>query len=85
MLADRYANSNVMKAISLHGIQERSERFIERCTKSVGRTLDLFVRFPRIRNCRPQLGHLAHVVPDLYDLNELSPSPPLGSPLMTIF
>ncbi|KAI0532893.1 cytochrome P450 3A13 [Xylaria digitata] len=41
ILADRYANSNIMK--SLDGIAERSRRFTERCSQSVGRSIDLSV------------------------------------------
>ncbi|KAI3337102.1 cytochrome P450 3A13 [Xylariaceae sp. AK1471] len=44
VLADRYANSNIMKSQSLDGIAERSRRFVERCSRSVGRSIDLFVR-----------------------------------------
>ncbi|KAI0911540.1 cytochrome P450 3A13 [Ustulina deusta] len=43
ILADRYANSNIMKSQSLDGIAERSGRFVERCLKSVGPSIDLFV------------------------------------------
>ncbi|KAI5928755.1 cytochrome P450 3A13 [Camillea tinctor] len=43
ILADRYANTNVMKSSSLDGIKERSQRFIERCSKSVGGSLDVFI------------------------------------------
>ncbi|KAI0424052.1 cytochrome P450 3A13 [Xylaria sp. FL1042] len=43
ILADRYANSNIMKSQSLDGIAERSGRFIERCLQSVGGSIDLFV------------------------------------------
>ncbi|KAK5629618.1 hypothetical protein RRF57_005333 [Xylaria bambusicola] len=39
ILADRYANSNIMKSQSLDGIAERSARFIEKCLQSVGRSL----------------------------------------------
>ncbi|KAI0010300.1 cytochrome P450 3A13 [Xylariaceae sp. FL0662B] len=39
ILADRYANSNIMKPDSLDGIIERSGRFIERCSKSIGSSL----------------------------------------------
>ncbi|KAI0389830.1 cytochrome P450 3A13 [Xylariaceae sp. FL0594] len=42
ILADRYANSNIMKAQSLDGIQERAGRFVERCSRSVGQSIDLF-------------------------------------------
>ncbi|KAI0526503.1 cytochrome P450 3A13 [Xylaria bambusicola] len=43
ILADRYANSNIMKSQSLNGIAERSARFIERCLQSVDRSIDVFV------------------------------------------
>ncbi|KAI0802504.1 cytochrome P450 3A13 [Xylaria sp. FL0064] len=43
ILADRYANSNIMKSQSLDGIAERSGRFIDRCFRSVGGSIDLFV------------------------------------------
>ncbi|KAI0866906.1 cytochrome P450 3A13 [Xylaria cubensis] len=42
ILADRYANSNIMKTQSLDGIAERSRRFTERCSRFVGRSIDLF-------------------------------------------
>ncbi|ETS76382.1 hypothetical protein PFICI_11769 [Pestalotiopsis fici W106-1] len=35
ILADRYANTNIMRSASMDGIKERSERFIEQCTASV--------------------------------------------------
>ncbi|KAK5988862.1 Cytochrome P450 monooxygenase ORF9-like protein [Cladobotryum mycophilum] len=31
LLADRYANSNIMKGVSLEGVQERASRFVQRC------------------------------------------------------
>ncbi|KAI0191269.1 cytochrome P450 [Xylaria flabelliformis] len=43
ILADRYANSNIMKTQSLDGIAERSRRFTERCSRFVGRSIDLFI------------------------------------------
>ncbi|KAI1306351.1 cytochrome P450 3A13 [Xylaria venustula] len=43
ILADRYANSNIMKPQSLNGISERSERFIRRCLQSVGGNIDIFI------------------------------------------
>ncbi|KAL7626397.1 hypothetical protein AAE478_003169 [Parahypoxylon ruwenzoriense] len=36
VLADRYANTNILKSGSLDGIRERSRRFIERCSRSIG-------------------------------------------------
>ncbi|KAI1180382.1 cytochrome P450 3A13 [Nemania sp. FL0916] len=44
ILADRYANSSIMKLPSLDGIAERSRRFTERCSRFVGQSTDLFVR-----------------------------------------
>ncbi|CEJ81408.1 hypothetical protein VHEMI01534 [[Torrubiella] hemipterigena] len=43
ILADRYANSNVMKSVSAEGIQERSRRFVERCTAVPGTAADVYV------------------------------------------
>ncbi|KAH7313315.1 cytochrome P450 [Stachybotrys elegans] len=43
VIADRYANSNIMKSASLSGIQERSNRFIQRCASSADGTQDVFV------------------------------------------
>ncbi|OTA93092.1 hypothetical protein M434DRAFT_73723 [Hypoxylon sp. CO27-5] len=43
VLADRYANTNILKSGSLEGIRERSKRFIERCSKSIGGSVDVFV------------------------------------------
>ncbi|KAF3064495.1 hypothetical protein GL218_01155 [Daldinia childiae] len=36
VLADRYANTNILKSESLHGIRERSTRFVERCSRFAG-------------------------------------------------
>ncbi|KAI1417733.1 cytochrome P450 3A13 [Hypoxylon sp. FL1857] len=43
VLADRYANTNILKSGSLEGIRERSRRFIERCSKSIGGSVDVFI------------------------------------------
>ncbi|KAH6654422.1 cytochrome P450 [Truncatella angustata] len=43
VLADRYANTNIMRSVSMDGIKERSGRFIDHCTASVGGSLDIFV------------------------------------------
>ncbi|KAI1777520.1 cytochrome P450 3A13 [Hypoxylon cercidicola] len=47
VLADRYANTNILKSDSLDGIRERSRRFIERCSQSIGESIsgsvDLFI------------------------------------------
>ncbi|KAM0455103.1 hypothetical protein ACHAPV_007994 [Trichoderma viride] len=43
ILADRYANSNVMKSASVAGVQERSSKFLRRCVSSPGSVADIFV------------------------------------------
>ncbi|KAK3391929.1 cytochrome P450 [Sordaria brevicollis] len=43
ILADRYANSNVMREPSLNGIVERAERVVQRCVESLGGSLDLYI------------------------------------------
>ncbi len=43
VIADRYANSNVMRSDSMSGIQQRAARFIARCEESIGQSLDIFV------------------------------------------
>ncbi|KAK3340759.1 cytochrome P450 [Neurospora tetraspora] len=43
ILADRYANSNVMRQPSLNGIVERAERVVKRCVESLGGSLDLYI------------------------------------------
>ncbi|KAG9255171.1 cytochrome P450 [Emericellopsis atlantica] len=44
ILADRYANSNVMRGSAIAGIQERSKRFIARCTAGGLAAHDVFCR-----------------------------------------
>ncbi|KAI8221756.1 putative sterigmatocystin biosynthesis P450 monooxygenase STCB [Colletotrichum sp. SAR 10_77] len=43
IIADRYANSNVLRPAPLSGIQERSLNFIKRCEASVGNSHDIFM------------------------------------------
>ncbi|OLN81689.1 putative sterigmatocystin biosynthesis P450 monooxygenase STCB-like protein 5 [Colletotrichum chlorophyti] len=43
IIADRYANSNVLRPAPLSGIEERSQRFINRCQASVGQSHDIFM------------------------------------------
>lgn len=45
IIADRYANSNVLRPAPLSGIQERSLNFIKRCEASVGNSHDIFVSY----------------------------------------
>ncbi|KAL8370397.1 hypothetical protein RB595_000665 [Gaeumannomyces hyphopodioides] len=43
ILADRYANSNVMRQPALNGIQECARNFTELCGASVGKSLDIYI------------------------------------------
>ncbi|GAB0136704.1 hypothetical protein EsDP_00004997 [Epichloe bromicola] len=43
ILADRYANTNIMRGASLQGIQERSSAFLHRCTDAGSSATDVFV------------------------------------------
>ncbi|KIE00352.1 Cytochrome P450, partial [Metarhizium majus ARSEF 297] len=45
ILADRYANTNVMRSVSLDGIQARSRAFLHRCTQSGDSANDIFLPF----------------------------------------
>ncbi|PKS12672.1 hypothetical protein jhhlp_000880 [Lomentospora prolificans] len=45
ILADRYANSNVMRPVPMSGIQDRARSFTKLCEESLGRSLDIFVTF----------------------------------------
>ncbi|KAK4456069.1 cytochrome P450 [Podospora aff. communis PSN243] len=43
MIADRYANTNVVREPSLNGISERAVRFVRRCVESKDGVVDLFI------------------------------------------
>ncbi|CAG9949200.1 unnamed protein product [Clonostachys rosea f. rosea IK726] len=43
ILADRYANSNIMREDSLHGIQQRSQNFVTRIKESPKQELDIYL------------------------------------------
>ncbi|CAH0016693.1 unnamed protein product [Clonostachys rhizophaga] len=43
ILADRYANSNIMREDSLHGIQQRSQNFVTRIKESPQQDLDIYL------------------------------------------
>lgn len=43
ILADRYANSNVVKSASVAGVQERSSKFLRRCVSSPDGVADIFM------------------------------------------
>ncbi|OAQ68193.2 cytochrome P450 4A21 [Pochonia chlamydosporia 170] len=43
ILADRYANTNIMRSVSLEGIQERSRAFLHRCTQAGESATDIFI------------------------------------------
>lgn len=43
LLADRYANSNVMKSMVLSGIEQRAEEFVKQCTDTGMNAVDVYV------------------------------------------
>ncbi|KAH6636502.1 cytochrome P450 [Chaetomium tenue] len=43
ILADRYANTNVVRPQSLDGIADRAGNFVKKCFQSVGGSLDLYI------------------------------------------
>ncbi|KAL6416028.1 benzoate 4-monooxygenase cytochrome P450 [Ilyonectria robusta] len=43
IIADRYANSNVMRDGSLHGLEERSRNFMKRCSTLPNQEMDVYV------------------------------------------
>ncbi|KAH7160072.1 cytochrome P450 [Dactylonectria estremocensis] len=43
MIGDRYANTNVMRAVPVAGVQERSRRFVQRCATAPDSTTDVFM------------------------------------------
>lgn len=43
IIADRYANTNIVRQPSIDGIVERAANFVKLCTGSVGGSLDVFV------------------------------------------
>jgi hypothetical protein len=45
IIADRYANSNIVRPEPLGGIAERAAKFSQRCAQSVGGYLDIYVCF----------------------------------------
>ncbi|KAG5945466.1 hypothetical protein E4U59_005719 [Claviceps monticola] len=42
ILADRYANTNIMRSTSLEGVQNRSKAFLHRCTHAGSSATDVF-------------------------------------------
>ncbi|KAL6862048.1 cytochrome P450 [Trichoderma novae-zelandiae] len=57
-LADRYANSNIMKSASVAGVQERSSKFVRRCVSSPGGVSDIFALHAYACDCVTH--HLFH-------------------------
>jgi hypothetical protein len=43
ILADRYANSNVMRPETIEGLRGRAKRFLENCLKEDGGDADVYV------------------------------------------
>ncbi|KAM6520224.1 hypothetical protein FALCPG4_013777 [Fusarium falciforme] len=44
LLADRYANSNVLKPASLNGIENRAREFARQCGDSTGSSVDVYIK-----------------------------------------
>jgi hypothetical protein len=45
-IADRYANTNIMRPVSLRGIEQRSSNFLKLCEAAGERSMDVFVAGP---------------------------------------
>ena len=43
MLADRYANSNVMREETIEGLKGRAKKFLENCLREDGGDADVYV------------------------------------------
>ncbi|XWX01027.1 hypothetical protein V2A60_009052 [Cordyceps javanica] len=56
ILADRYANTNILRSASMDGIQERSAKFVRRCASAAGAT-DVFM-YRLISHYAPSLHRL---------------------------
>jgi hypothetical protein len=44
ILADRYANSNIMRPATIEGLRGRAKRFLENCLAEDGGDADVYVR-----------------------------------------
>jgi hypothetical protein len=44
ILADKYANTNIMRPEHLHGLKERSRTFLRNCTLTAGGEVDIYVQ-----------------------------------------
>lgn len=42
-IADRYSKTHIMQPDVVHGIQERAEEFVARCTEKPGAAADIYV------------------------------------------
>ncbi|UKZ52410.1 hypothetical protein TrVGV298_006186 [Trichoderma virens] len=60
ILADRYANSNIMKSASVTGVQERSSKFVRRCVSAPGGVSDIFLAALHAYACDCITHHLFH-------------------------
>jgi hypothetical protein len=49
ILADRYANSNVMRPETIEGLRGRAKRFLENCLKECGGDADVYVSLTSVR------------------------------------
>ncbi|KAL2156198.1 hypothetical protein VTH82DRAFT_943 [Thermothelomyces myriococcoides] len=46
IIADRYANTNIVRSPSLDGIADRASKFVQRCFQSAGGSFDIYVCLP---------------------------------------
>lgn len=48
IIADRYANSNVVKPAAVSGIESRALEFTRQCEEASGSSVDIYVRSPQL-------------------------------------
>ena len=51
ILADRYANSNVMRPETIEGLRGRAKRFLENCLEEGGGDADVYVSLNSCQIC----------------------------------
>ncbi|KAL0767387.1 hypothetical protein CaCOL14_010237 [Colletotrichum acutatum] len=59
IIADRYANSNVVKPIALSGIEKRAEDFVRQCADAASRSVNVYVKLHSYA-CDCVTHHLFH-------------------------
>ncbi|EXF84646.1 cytochrome P450 [Colletotrichum fioriniae PJ7] len=59
IIADRYANSNVVKPVALSGIEKRAEEFVRQCADAASRSVNVYVKLHSYA-CDCVTHHLFH-------------------------